>query len=109
MRGPFGHWQAFFGRGATRVPECRATFTFCGTVQGVGFRFTACRIANGFQVAGRVKNLADGSVRVVAEGSQEELAAFKSAILERMGGYVRSVEEDWQTATGEFSQFGVAF
>jgi len=91
------------------VPECRATFTFRGTVQGVGFRFTTCRIANGFAVLGCVKNLPDGSVRVVAEGSREELGAFRKAILERMGGYVRSHGEDWQSATGEFSQFGVAF
>ena len=91
------------------MPECRATFSFCGTVQGVGFRFTTCRIANGFAVVGWVKNLSDGSVRVVAEGSREELAAFRNAILERMGGYVRSHSEDWRPATGEFSQFGVAF
>ena len=41
---------------------------YTGRVQGVGFRFTTCRLAESFAVAGRVKNLPDGRVRVVVEG-----------------------------------------
>ena len=43
-----------------------------GRVQGVGFRYTARRIAAGFDVAGYVRNLADGRVELVASGDDEE-------------------------------------
>jgi acylphosphatase len=38
------------------------TVRFSGMVQGVGFRYTACRIAGRYDVTGYVKNLHDGSV-----------------------------------------------
>ena len=56
---------------------------FSGRVQGVGFRFATKRIANGFDVCGWVKNLADGRVELHAQSSEtEELEAFLTAILE---------------------------
>ena len=56
---------------------------FSGRVQGVGFRFATKRIANGFDVCGWVKNLADGRVELHAQSTEtEELEAFLTAILE---------------------------
>ena len=49
---------------------------FRGHVQGVGFRATAARVAEGFEVAGHVRNLADGSVELVVEGNDTEVKAF---------------------------------
>ena len=40
---------------------------FQGRVQGVGFRWTAKRTADEMGVCGRVRNLPDGSVEMVAE------------------------------------------
>ena len=51
-----------------------------GQVQGVGFRATTARIARKFEVEGFVQNLADGTVRLEAEGSDEELDQFLTAI-----------------------------
>ena len=51
-----------------------------GRVQGVGFRYTARRVAAGFDVAGYVRNLADGRVELVASGEDEEVNDFLAAL-----------------------------
>jgi len=51
-----------------------------GRVQGVGFRYTARRIAAGFDVAGFVRNLADGRVEIVASGDDDEVDGFLEAL-----------------------------
>jgi acylphosphatase len=78
---------------------------YSGSVQGVGFRLTACQTASRFAVTGFVQNLADGRVRLVAEGNAGELDAFLAAIAQRMGGNIRNVTVDVRPATGEISDF----
>ena len=51
-----------------------------GRVQGVGFRLFAQREANKLGVTGFVRNLADGSVEVVASGSIEQLAQLRALL-----------------------------
>jgi len=51
-----------------------------GRVQGVGFRWTVHDISKGYEVAGTVRNLADGRVELVVAGP--ETAAFLKAIRE---------------------------
>ena len=46
---------------------------YSGRVQGVGFRFTAQHVAEGFAVAGFVRNQPDGTVEVLAEGPAEQM------------------------------------
>lgn len=58
--------------------------TYSGTVQGVGFRYTARGLAQGFAVAGYVKNLADGRVELWAEGDAAEVQGFLDAVARRM-------------------------
>ena len=53
---------------------------YAGRVQGVGFRYAVRRLASGFEVTGAVRNLPDGRVELLAEGSQDELDAFRQAI-----------------------------
>lgn len=43
---------------------------FSGEVQGVGFRYTAKRYATELGLKGTVRNLQDGSVELVAQGSK---------------------------------------
>ena len=45
-----------------------------GSVQGVGFRFAACEAASECSVRGWVRNLSDGSVEIVAQGSPDAVA-----------------------------------
>jgi acylphosphatase len=83
---------------------------FSGTVQGVGFRFTAERLARCFPVTGFVRNLEDGRVEVTAEGEEASLVEFLTAIRESgMKNYIRDVEARWSAAQGCFSRFSITF
>ena len=60
-----------------------------GRVQGVGFRYTARRVAAGFEVAGYVRNLPDGRVELVASGDDEEVEGFLTAVGEsELAGHI---------------------
>jgi acylphosphatase len=52
-------------------------FLIRGDVQGVGYRFFAQRAAARHQVVGYVRNLSDGSVESLAEGTPASVEAFK--------------------------------
>jgi acylphosphatase len=67
-----------------------------GRVQGVGFRYTAQRLAGGYVVAGHVRNLPGGEVELVAEGAADQVDAFLAAVAERMAHYITRT-----TARGE--------
>jgi len=56
--------------------------TFRGVVQGVGFRPTVYRIAQGLGMKGRVRNMG-GIVQVVCTGATEEIDNFVSEIISR--------------------------
>jgi acylphosphatase len=55
-------------------------FLIGGRVQGVGFRFYAEHAAARECIQGWVRNLADGSVEVAAEGDAESMTRFEQAI-----------------------------
>jgi acylphosphatase len=92
-----------------RQPTTRSRYdvSFTGQVQGVGFRFAACRVAERFDVAGWVRNEPDGSVRCVVEGEPGELDAFVAAVQERMSGYVKDTQVRETPAAGDLQGFGV--
>ncbi len=87
----------------------RRIVTYTGTVQGVGFRYTACRVASGFEVTGTVRNLPDGSVELVAQGDHEEIDRFCGAVAEAMGGLIRDARARTLEAGNEFEGFNVRF
>ncbi len=78
-----------------------------GNVQGVGFRYTTCSTARGFDVTGYVCNRFDGSVELVAEGETKEIDRFLDSLRERMGDHVEREEVFDEPATGEFAGFGI--
>ena len=82
---------------------------FSGRVQGVGFRYTACRVATAYRVSGYVRNLADGRVEAVVEGDEEEVDAFVRSIKDEMSGYIRDIQSRDAPPTGEFTEFDVRF
>ena len=51
-----------------------------GDVQGVGFRWWCAREAERLGVAGWVRNLADGSVEVVVEGDDAQVASLVALV-----------------------------
>ena len=87
----------------------RRQVIYSGRVQGVGFRFTCRHIAQGHAVTGFVKNLEDGTVQLVAEGTPAVLDGFLAAIAERMGRNIRSVATTSSSPTGEYSSFEITY
>lgn len=85
----------------------RWTVHFSGHVQGVGFRYTTQRIATSYAVVGYVRNLPDGRVEVVAEGTPDELRRFIEAIEEQLGEYVRDRRTAESPARGDLAGFDI--
>jgi len=61
---------------------------YSGDVQGVGFRATAAWIARRHPIRGWVRNLADGRVQLLAEGSAEAVDAFLDDLRDRMREHI---------------------
>lgn len=70
----------------------RARVCFEGRVQGVGFRATAQAIARRFPLTGWVRNEADGSVLLEAQGDEAPVRAFIADLQRTMGPYVRAAD-----------------
>lgn len=84
------------------------TVFFSGRVQGVGFRYTARTVAAGFEIAGLVRNLPDGRVELVAEGSRAELDAFRAALHDAgLAGFIRDEQVIWADAENKFRGFEI--
>ena len=83
-------------------------FIISGDVQGVGFRFFTQRIAARHQVTGYVRNLEDGRVETLAEGTVESLEGFKHDISAGpQHARVEQVEEISVEPTGRYPQFRI--
>ena len=82
---------------------------FSGHVQGVGFRYTAIRAAQGFDVTGYVENLSDGRVECVVEGESNQIDAFLADLDAEMGSYIHNRTVQVAPCTGRFNHFGVQF
>jgi acylphosphatase len=85
----------------------RKTVYYSGHVQGVGFRYTVRTIARRFDVTGFVRNLSDGRVELVAEGSAAELESFLRLVRSEMGHHIRDEKLDTQPGNREFDGFEI--
>ena len=80
---------------------------FTGRGQGVGFRYSARQIAQGFTVTGQVRNLPDGRVRVVAEGTEAEVREFIREIQAQMQQYIKETTTQTLAVPAEFRDFHI--
>ena len=88
----------------------RLHVTWSGRVQGVGFRYTAEAAALELAVSGWVRNLPDGRVETVVEGSEKLLKSFLEKVAAGpMRPYIRETHIGWSEATGEFQDFRIRF
>ncbi len=85
----------------------RRTVHFSGRVQGVGFRYTARSIALQHDVSGYVRNLPDGRVELVLEGTEVEMDRVLDELRRKMSAFVRGVTAEPGPATGEFDHFSI--
>lgn len=86
----------------------RLSIWYSGRVQGVGFRMTCANLAREFAVTGRVCNLTDGRVELVAEGDKAELKRFRDRIAVEMQRNIVQQIEQWSQAESSWSNFGIA-
>lgn len=83
-------------------------FLIRGEVQGVGYRYFAQRAAARHQVVGYVRNLPDGSVEALVEGSLSSVEAFKHDLATGpQWSAVTQVEELVLEPSGVYSMFRI--
>lgn len=86
----------------------RLTATVHGEVQGVGFRWFTMRAATRLGLTGWVANEPDGSVTVVAEGTDEALDELTGLLAAGpAGAVVTRVEAHRGPAAGSYQAFRV--
>jgi acylphosphatase len=73
-------------------------FVVRGRVQGVGFRWFVEREAHVLAVTGWVRNNADGSVEVLAQGTRDQLLGLRSRL--RQGPRAARVDEVEESEVG---------
>jgi acylphosphatase len=81
-----------------------------GHVHGVSFRYYARQRARALGLVGWVRNCGDGTVKVLAEGPENDLRRFLSWL--RTGpslAHVTQVETTWAPATGDLFSFEVRY
>jgi acylphosphatase len=94
----------------SQAPTHRAHVFYTGRVQGVGFRYTAEGIAHRVGVNGFVKNLSDGRVEVVCEGTKDKVDAFLEEVRQStLGPHIQKADCRWEDPTGVYSDFTVEF
>ena len=95
-------------RQTSSVNRKRMQIFYSGRVQGVGFRYTVKSAAAGFEVTGSVRNLRDGRVELLAEGSKDELEAFRQAMLESgLEHFIEKEAVSWDESKNEFRGFEI--
>ncbi|WP_145248202.1 acylphosphatase [Aeoliella mucimassa] len=90
------------------MPELREIH-FSGQVQGVGFRYTTQSIASGLAVTGFVRNLPDGRVQLVAEGTASELDLLEHQLAERMEHRITDSKRQIRPATNQYQGFEIRY
>ena len=85
----------------------RMRYLASGRVQGVGFRATTRQIASRYAVTGFVRNLPDGTVEIVMDGSEDDIAEFRAAVQTKMASYLTSLEGQPVADTEPFKGFTI--
>ncbi len=86
----------------------RVKIIISGYVQGVFFRVYVSAMAAQLEITGWVRNEADGTIKIIAEGDEKSLEKFIDAC--KIGpkfAKVDSVEVKWEQASGEFKRFEI--
>ena len=86
----------------------RMEATISGLVQGVRYRVYVQDAATTLELVGNVRNMPDGTVKVIAEGTPDELKTLVEYLHEgSLQARVDSVAIEWQSARRTFDEFSV--
>lgn len=81
-----------------------------GRVQGVSFRYYTQLTAQSLGITGWVRNLPDGTVEVVAEGTADQLKQFEEFIVQgSIGARVDSVDISEGEASASYQSFQITY
>jgi acylphosphatase len=84
----------------------RLTAYVSGKVQEVGYRGRVVDMANALGLKGTIGNLLDGRVKIIAEGDDDNLRLFESAIeIKNALIFVSRIDKEYSPARGEFDGF----
>lgn len=70
----------------------RYVIYFTGNVPGVGFRATAKRCAERYDLTGNVSNLPNGQVQIVAEGQIWEIGYMLIDLMTAFAGHITEID-----------------
>ena len=79
---------------------------YSGRVQGVGFRYTAQRVALRCELYGYVRNLPDGGVELFIQGRAEDVKECMMDLSETFGANIhesKAIDAQWNTNYDGFS------
>jgi len=82
---------------------------FTGRVQGVGFRFTALRIANRCKLTGLVRNAPNGIVEMIAQGTAEDIDNCIRQIQDSFEGYLTETKIEEIPFDPKYDDFKITF
>ena len=82
---------------------------FKGRVQGVGFRYTVHRVAGRYDLTGYVRNLPDGTVEALLQGTASGIQACMDDIREHFSGYIRDVKMTNQPVNPQYHDFRITY
>jgi acylphosphatase len=86
----------------------RAHLLITGIVQGVGYRWSCRRAAQGIGVTGWVRNLPDGRVEAVAQGTREQVEQLiKWCYRGPEEARVSDIAVAYEEAAETFQDFGI--
>ncbi len=88
--------------------QVRVHLSIRGRVQGVFFRASTLDQAQRLGLTGWVRNCADGSVEVLAQGDRDNVQAFIAwCRVGPSGARVEDIDVRWQAASQEFTGFEI--
>lgn len=82
---------------------------FGGRVQGVGFRFTVFNIASRCQLTGYVRNVANGTVEMVAQGHADDVEDCIRDIRDTYSAHIADVEIEEADPNPAYTEFKITF
>lgn len=86
----------------------RARLLISGTVQGVGYRWSCRREAQGLGLAGWVRNLPDGRVEALVQGTREQVERMiKWCYRGPEEARVADIAVSYEEPAGDLRDFGV--
>jgi acylphosphatase len=92
------------------VPQAAFSATVSGRVQMVMFRDFTARRAKRLNIVGEVMNAPDGTVRITAEGTKEDLETLLTLLKKGpLLADVSDVSVTWREPTGGFESFSIRY